>query len=90
MLKHNAKMKQFLAKCDIDAMPKYYKNGSIKGCWRLYNRNQSWSKELIKQFTELGFKDFDGKPLHQYSGNGGGFQVFVRAPKELNEFCFIN
>lgn len=89
MLKHNEKMKVFLLSCGIKAVPKYVMAGSMRGTWRIYGKGQNWTPELIRKFNEVGLMDFDGKALNQYSGNGGHFQTFVRAPEMLNKFCFL-
>lgn len=88
----NVRMKAYLLAHGIDATPKYLPNGSLKGCWRLTGKDkkstglfgyQIWTTKLQNKLTELGFVDFDGKPLHQFSGNGGVFSVFVRGHKEF-------
>ena len=83
MLEHNIKMKKFLAKNGIKATPKYLSTGSLKGTWRLYNRGTEWSEELMNKFIALGFKDFEGKELSKYSGQGREFSVFVQYYKSL-------
>lgn len=79
----NTRMQAFLASNGIDAVPKYLPDGSMAGCWRLYNRVQKWSLDLAARLNGLGFTDFDGQPLGEFSGNGGSFQVFVRGHNEL-------
>lgn len=81
----NQRMQAFLAENGIDATPKYLPDGSLRGCWRLYNDAVSWSEELAGKLNALGFTDFDGKPLGRFSGNGGSFSVFVRGHNELLE-----
>ena len=81
MLKHNREMQSFLRSHQIEAIPKRIDKGSLRGTWRLYNFNIKWSLELAKKLNDLGFTDFDGKPLGQFSGNGGVFQVFVRVQR---------
>ena len=85
MREENTRMQEYLAKHGIHAKVKYIWNGSLKGCWRLYNPSIKWNPELESKLTALGFKGFDGKPLDKYSGNGGLFSVFVRGHKELLE-----
>jgi hypothetical protein len=77
MRPENKAMQAFLAKNGIDAMPKYISDGSLRGCWRLYNTDTSWNLELAEKLNGLGFLDFDRKPLSKHSGNGGMFSVFV-------------
>ena len=78
MRPENTQMKTFLSEKGISATPKFLWKGSMKGCWRLYNYKQQWNPELCDQLTSLGFIDFDGRPLHKFSGNGGIFSVFCR------------
>jgi hypothetical protein len=79
MLEINKKMRAFLKTNGIDAMPKYLDKGSMKGCWRIYGEGKWWgNKPLIDKMTKLGFVDFDGQPLSDYSGNGGMFSIFPR------------
>ncbi len=88
MLEHNRKMQAYLASHGIYAIPKRIDSGSLKGTWRLYGkigdrdlgtRNfQPQTPELREKLTALGFTDFNGKPLSEFSGNGGLFSVFVR------------
>lgn len=83
MLEHNKKM-QFLLRCHgIDCMPKRIDTGSLRGTWRLYKKGVPWTDALRVSLDLLGFLDFDNKPLGPFSGNGGRFSVFVRAPKEI-------
>ena len=94
MLDHNKKMKEFLQANGIICEPHYIPDGSMRGTWRLTgradrraklfdDRYQKWTPELEIKLDGLGFKDFDGKPLNQYSGNGGFFSIFVRSPIEV-------
>lgn len=83
MRDENARMQAFLAKHGIHARVKYIATGSLKGCWRLYDPTTRWTPELAQRLTDLGFADFDGRPLHKYSGNGGVFSVFVRGHNEM-------
>lgn len=78
-LDKNKAMQAELRKNGIEASCKFLHKGSLKGRWSLYNPNIKWfgNKELQKKFTDLGFLDFDGKPLSDFSGNGGGFSVCV-------------
>ncbi len=81
MRPENERMQRFLHDAGITATPKYLAAGSMKGCWRLYNKTQQWTDELCQRLTELGFVDFDGRPLNKFSGNGGAFCVFVRTER---------
>ena len=76
-------MKNFLAENGIIANAKWFSTGSLKRTWRLYNPEQKWTPFLTAQLTQLGFTDFDNKPLGIYSGNGGMFSVFVKGHEEL-------
>lgn len=79
MTEQNKKMKLFLRENGIDAMPKYIKAGSLGGTWRIYNYKMQWwnNKELQEKMHGLGFRDFDGQPLSNLSGNGGLFSIFT-------------
>jgi hypothetical protein len=88
MLPHNKKMKILLKKYGIKCDPMYLQAGSLKHSWRLYNRGQKWTNQLIDSFTLLGFKSYNGEPLSQHSGNGGTFHIFARAPEEINKIVF--
>lgn len=83
MKAHNQKMKEFLQTNGIEATPKYLTEGSLKGLWRLYNRNIQWTAELANKLNALGFKDIRGRPLSWLSGNGGMFSVFVQGHNEF-------
>jgi len=83
MRPENKKMKEFLASHGIACNPKWLKAGSLKRCWRLHDRKQHWTVDLQNKLNSLGFVDFDGSPLSQYSGNGGMFSVFVRGHEEF-------
>jgi len=83
MRPENKRMQVFLKQNGIKAIPKYIATGSLTRTWRLYNLKQLWSVELANKLNALGFVDLDGKPLAQYSGNGGLFSVFVRGHFEL-------
>mgnify|MGYP001589675816 CR=1 FL=1 len=88
MLDKNKKMKSFLeSKGFKNIIPKYIENGSMRGCWRIVSRVNGklgltgyalYTSEVQEKLTNLGFRDFDGEPLNQYSGNGGVFAVFAR------------
>ena len=83
MLTHNKQMQDFLKLNGIKAIPKRIDKGSLKGTWRLlgsphYHLCPAWTNELSTKLNNLGFVGFDGKPLGQFSGNGGKFCVFVR------------
>ncbi len=84
MRPENQRMKAFLASHGIKAMPKYIHEGSLRGLWRLYGApNEQWTEELRSKLDALGFLDFQGQPLHRFSGNGGLFSVFVMGHNEL-------
>ena len=82
MRPENMRMKKFLEDHGIKCIPKYLKEGSMRGCWRLYGDGR-WTPELVQRLTGLGFVDFDRSPLDEFSGNGGYFSVFVRGHDEL-------
>ena len=77
-------MREFLLENGIDAMPKYIASGSLRGTWRLYAKAKGqfvkwWENyELMGKLHKLGFRDYDGKPFTDFSGNGGDFQVFAK------------
>jgi hypothetical protein len=83
MRPENKAMQAFLARNGVRAMPKYIPDGSLRGCWRLYNLDMPWSMEIADKLNGLGFLGFDGAPLSQHSGNGGLFSTFVRGHNEL-------
>ena len=83
MRPENARMKVFLAQHGITATPKYLYDGSLKRTWRLWGKGQAWTQELQDKLNGLGFIDYNGDPLDQFSGNGGSFSVFVRGHNEL-------
>lgn len=76
-------MQEFLASHGIKAMPKYLWTGSLKHRWRLYDPETKWTKDLAQKLSSLGFTNFDGMPLREFSGNGGMFSVFVCGHQEL-------
>lgn len=88
MRPENKKMQSFLrANGFPNAVPKYLSTGSQKGCWRIYSKwsnlpelmgYERWTMDTARKFTALGFKDFDGRELSEFSGNGGIFQIFAR------------
>lgn len=78
MRAENQRMKKWLKANGINALPKYLWNGSMRGCWRLYQKNVDWTEDMWVKLTSLGFVDFDGGPLDRFSGNGGRFSVFPR------------
>jgi hypothetical protein len=85
MRPENKRMQEFLRRAGINCTPKYLATGSLKHTWRLYGKAQWWTGELCNALTELGFLDYNNQPLHQFSGNGGVFSVFVRGHYELLE-----
>jgi len=78
-------MRAFLLANGVDAIPKYLPDGSLKGCWRLYNKNMKWTIALAEKLESLGFVNFDGDRFGPYAGNGGMFMVFARGHYELLE-----
>lgn len=88
----NKRMKEFLSANGIEATPKFLAAGSIKGCWRLYNHKVEWfdNTELQEKLTALGFTNYEGKPLNNFSGNGGRFSVFVRHAELTQVFVYSN
>jgi hypothetical protein len=98
MRPENKNMVEFLNNNGIKADVKYIWEGSLRDCWRLTIRNRGaksfeekwgqWTPELRKQLSELGFIDFDGKPLTEpYYGDT--FSLFVRGHYE-QKFLFEN
>jgi hypothetical protein len=99
MRPENAKMQEYLNQHGIKATPKFLREGSLKGTWRLYYKARGkshslenytkWNEnyELMGKLHALGFRDFDGEPFNDFSGNGGVFSVFARVPKEVTEQC---
>ncbi len=83
MRPENKRMQEFLKQHGIEATPKYISKGSLKHTWRLWNKDIYWTEDIQEKLNSLGFKDFDGQPLRKYSGNGGGFSVFIRGHYEL-------
>jgi hypothetical protein len=79
----NQRMQDFLTSNGIDARAKYLAAGSLKRAWRLYNSETKWTQQLADKLNALGFSDFDGKKLGEFSGNGGMFSVFVRGHGEF-------
>lgn len=87
MRSENQQMKKYLQENGIEAIPKYIYEGSLRGCWRLYNSNIKWygNKELHQKLTALGFKNYNNEDFDDFDGNGGAFSVFVRN-EALNHF----
>jgi hypothetical protein len=79
----NKRMMVFLKFHGIRAKARYEREGSMRGTWSLYDQETAWEPTLTAKLTELGFTDFQGKPLSWYSGNGGRFSVSVRGHNEL-------
>lgn len=77
MLQHNKDMQSYLKRHGIECVPKRLDKGSMRGTWRLYQKGAELHAQDIEKLTELGFLDYDGKPLNWLSGNGGGWCVFV-------------
>lgn len=78
MRPENQAMKDYLERHGIKARVKYIRKGSLKGCWSLYAPGVKWTEDLAKELAGLGFRDFDGRPLGKYSGNGGVFSIHAR------------
>jgi len=78
MKPENKEMQEYLKQHGIKASVKRIDKGSLRGTWRLYNSKLLWDEKLSEKLRKLGFRDFDGNPLHKYSGNGGLFSVFAR------------
>jgi hypothetical protein len=83
MRPENKRMQAFLKDHGIIAGVKYLPDGSLRGCWSVYGREQPWTDELCARLGALGFRGFDGDMLNRYSGNGGAFSVFLRGHNEL-------
>lgn len=82
----NQRMQDFLAQHGIRGVKaKYIWTGSLKRTWRLSNHSTRWTQEWADKLNALGFRDFDGEPLDQFSGNGGLFSVFARGHNEFVE-----
>ena len=79
----NKRMKDLLQTHGINAIPKRIFNGSLKKTWRLYNPDALWNIELANKLNNLGFANYNNKPLDGLDGNGGRFCVFVRGHEEL-------
>jgi len=90
MTEQNKRMKEYLIKNGIEAMPKYIKTGSMKGIWRIYNNKIKWygNAELQNKMHSLGFRWIDGQRLGDSSGNGGNFHIFTICP--TNKSLLIN
>jgi hypothetical protein len=83
MRPENKRMQDYLAENGISARVKYFSTGSGKRTWRIYSPGEKWTNELQDKLTALGFVDYNNRPLHEYSGNGGAFCVFVRGHYEM-------
>lgn len=79
----HARMQAWLKEHGIEASVKYFRDGSMRGCWSFYNGAVNWSLELAEKLNGLGFLDYDHKPLGTFSGNGGVFSVFVTGHDEI-------
>jgi len=80
----NQAMEDFLSTNGVKARAKYIWKGSMKRTWRIYGE-QEWSESLREQFKGMGFADFDGRPLHRFSSNGGRLALFVTGHYEMVE-----
>jgi hypothetical protein len=80
-------MKDFLKKHGINVRVKLIEKGSMAGCWRLLKTDRKPAFNMIDKLIELGFKDFDWKPLSESMTNKyldeGFFCMFLRRD------CFI-
>lgn len=86
MRAQNRRMIDFLKANGIKARATYVDKGSMKGTWTIRNGVDEWSDGLRKQFTDLGFSDWDGHALRDFSSNGPvgfGFFICVRGHNEL-------
>jgi hypothetical protein len=91
MTEANTRMKNWLKDNGIIAMPKYIDSGSMRGCWRIYGLGAWWgNEELQKKFRDLGFVDFDGDPLDNFSGNGGMFSIFPNLTDKKKEMELLH
>ena len=80
---YNKRMRDFLQMHGINATPKRIFVGSLKKTWRLHNLNTLWTIELANKLNDLGFANYNNKPLDKFDGNGGRFCIFVRGYEEL-------
>ena len=80
MKAHNIKMKEYLAHYGIKARVKLIESGSMRDTWRIYAPDTEYTPEIMAKLTEIGFTDFDNKPLHKLSSGGSVLSVFVRHP----------
>ena len=88
MLPENKRMTAFLAAHGIPGLKAMrIKDGSMRGCWRLYLKTRDgwakWTPEVAESLNSLGFRGFDNQPLSWLSGNGSYWQTFVRGHDEL-------
>ena len=92
MTDENNRMKNWLKANGIEATPKYIKDGSMRGCWRLYNNKIAWwdNEPLWNKLMSLGFVDFDGDKLDKFSGNGGTFSIFPRLMDKYAEIQILH
>ncbi len=88
MREENKKMTAFLKENGINARVKFIFDGSLKNTWRLYNPKIKWfdNKELQLKLTGLGFRDFDGKKLCNFSSNGGVLSIFAMNKDKTLQF----
>ena len=75
----NKRMQSELATQGIKARVRYIWRGSMRDTWRIWGKGQTWYDNTSLQNTirAMGFRDFDGSLLDNYSGDGG-FYIFVR------------
>ena len=83
MRPENKRMQAWLKANGITAIPKFIRDGSVRGCWRLYDKGEPWTPTLREKLMSLGFVGFDGQPIGEFAGNGGMFSVFVRGHVEM-------
>src|SRR5437016_13913291 len=83
MRPENKRMQSWLKAHGVTATPKYIREGSMRGCWRLYDKEQPWTHALREKLTSLGLVGFDGQRIAQFAGNAGMLSVFVRGHNEM-------
>ena len=84
----NRAMQDWLKTQGIEAQAKYFWTGSTKHSWRLSAKDRRWTQADADKLNSLGFTQAcDGKPLNQYSGNGGYWCVFVIGHNEFAELA---
>lgn len=79
----NKRMMAFLRHYGIRAKARYTPTGSMKGTWNIWDLETKWEPGIRAMFGALGFMDYDGQPLKEWSGNGGRLSLSVRGHNEL-------